>query len=243
VQAPSYVSAKAAPDEVPVRTMSINMLYGRADPVPLVAAAVERADVVMVQELTPEAVAGLTAAGLDKAFPHRILDARPDAQGVGLYSRYPLSSSDRIGGYALAMVQARLHVDGVRRDPTVLSVHLAAPWPQPIGDWNHDLARFPTTLADVAAAADGGAVMVGGDFNATIDMQPFRNLLRDGYRDATEQAGDGRRLTYPANRRIPSFMGIDHVLTRDCTATTTDTLELPGTDHRALFATVMVPRG
>jgi endonuclease/exonuclease/phosphatase (EEP) superfamily protein YafD len=39
------------------------------------------------------------------------------------------------------------------------------------------------------------------------------------------------------------FMGIDHVLTRDATAVSTETVTVPDSDHRALLATVLLPRG
>ena len=241
-QVPWFVRADPLADHVPLRAMTINMLYGRADPVSIVRAADEQADVVMVQEFTQEAADGLAAAGIRQTFPYEFLDARPEATGIGLYSRYPISQRERIGRHALPMVSARIRVDGVTRDTMLLSVHLAAPWPQPIDDWKKDLAEFPATLTQVADQADGGAVVVGGDFNATTDMRPFRDLLANGYRDAAEQAGAGFVRTYPANRRIPSFMGIDHVLTRDCTAVSAHTLELPGTDHRAFVTTVQLPR-
>jgi endonuclease/exonuclease/phosphatase (EEP) superfamily protein YafD len=37
-------------------------------------------------------------------------------------------------------------------------------------------------------------------------------------------------------------MGIDHVLTNRCTATSAETVALPGSDHRGLVAAVDVPR-
>ena len=243
LQLPWYLPATSDSNEVAVRAMTVNMLYGQADPTAVVRTADDRADIVMVQELTPDAVRYLTAAGIGKTFPHQVLDARTGSAGVGIYSRYPIAQQERIGGYQLAMVSARLRVPEVTRDPTVLSIHLDAPWPRPIDGWQGDIAKFPTTLADVAHKADGGAVIVGGDFNSTIDMKQFRDLLTDGYRDAAEQAGGGRELTYPANRRIPPFMGIDHILTRASTATSTATVEIAGTDHLAVIATVMVPRG
>ncbi len=116
------------------------------------------------------------------------------------------------------------------------------PWPQSIVGWQADIAKLPSTLSDVAAEAGDGAVAVGGDFNSTIDMRQFRELLTHGYRDAVWQAGSGRPFTYPANKWYPPVLGIDHILTRNATAVSTSTVELPGTDHRALLATVMVPR-
>lgn len=243
VELPWHLGEHPEPGALPLRVMTTNMQYGRADAASLTAVADANADVVMVQEINPEAVRRLTAAGLDEAFPHHILDARPGAAGVGLYSRHPLTESRRIPGFTLAMVSARVTITPGAPAVTVLSVHLAAPWPQPIGDWRADLARLPDTLADVATEASDGAVLVGGDFNSTIDMQPFRQLLVNGYRDAARQAGTGREMTYPANRRFPPVLGIDHVLTRNAIAESTRTVELPNTDHRALLATVMVPSG
>jgi endonuclease/exonuclease/phosphatase (EEP) superfamily protein YafD len=150
---------------------------------------------------------------------------------------------DKIGGYSMAMVSARLRIDQLTRDPTVVSLHLAAPWPQSIDGWHKDLEKLPTTLADLAARSGDGAILVGGDFNSTVDMLPFRKLLTNGYDDSSKQAGAGRQRTYPADGRIPPIMGIDLILTRDCTAVSTSTIQVRGSDHRALLATVMVPKG
>ncbi len=84
---------------------------------------------------------------------------------------------------------------------------------------------------------------MAGDFNATIDMKPFRELLSNGYHDSAEQAGAGRQFTYRSNKRYPPLIGIDHILTRNATAVTTEAVTIPDTDHRALLATVMVPKG
>ena len=242
VQVPWYVSANPSPDGVALRAMSINMLFGNAEPRAVAELAAAEADVVMLQELTPEAAKGLVDARMADAFPYRALDPHPAAGGIGIYSRYPLTDATLIPGYSLAMVSARISPDGAG-NVTVVSMHFAAPWPQPITGWHNDFDKFPGTMADLAAAADGDPVLIGGDFNATIDMLPFRRLLTNGYRDAAEQSGAGRERTFPANKRYPAFMGIDHFLTRDCTATSSHTVEVPGTDHRALIVTVMLPRG
>jgi endonuclease/exonuclease/phosphatase (EEP) superfamily protein YafD len=97
------------------------------------------------------------------------------------------------------------------------------------------------TLSDLAAQTAHGAVLIGGDLNSTVDMREFRQLLINGYGDAAEQTGSGRNFTYPANRGFPPVIGIDHVLTRNATAVSTHTVEVPNTDHRALLTTVMVP--
>jgi endonuclease/exonuclease/phosphatase (EEP) superfamily protein YafD len=243
VQLPLYVGEDPGPDTVRVRVMTINMYLGQADALAIVREAAVDADVLFVQELTPDAVRALAAAGIDNTLPNHALDPRNEAAGVGIYTRYPMTSSDRMTGYEMAMVSARLRIEGTRADTTVAAAHFAAPWPQRVDGWRGDLERFPSTLADFAAQARGSSVVVGGDFNATVDMSPFRGLLTNGYRDATEQAGAGRQFTYPGNRRIPPFMGIDHVLTRNGTAVSAHTVSIAGSDHRALLATVLLPPG
>jgi endonuclease/exonuclease/phosphatase family metal-dependent hydrolase len=141
------------------------------------------------------------------------------------------------------MISARLRIVGVTIEPTVASVHLASPWPHRIDGWHHDFEFFPGILGRIARDNDRGSIIIAGDFNATIDMHPFRRLLNGGYRDASEQAGTGRQFTYRSNWRIPPFMGLDHVLTRNAIAVSTETVTIPDSDHRALFATVLVPRG
>jgi endonuclease/exonuclease/phosphatase (EEP) superfamily protein YafD len=242
VQMPLSVAATAAGPSVTVRVMTINMLWGRADPEAITAIANGQADVLMVQELTPEAFRGLRAAGIERNFPYHLVAPRPKGAGAGVYSRYPIEPSARIGGLERAMVSARLQIKGVRTDPVVASVHLASPWPRRIDGWHRDLNSLPTVLNALAAEADDGPILIGGDFNATIDMHPFRRLLTGGYRDASEQAGAGRQFTYPDDWPIPPFMGIDHVLTRNATAVSTKTASVSGSDHRALLATVLIPR-
>ena len=221
-------------DGIAVRVLTANLHEGRAEAAALVHAAAG-ADVVALQELTPDAVDRLAAAGLDTAFPHRLVEARAGGAGVGLWSRFPLQDTTAIDGYTMPVLGARLRLPGA--DPHLLVVHLPGPWPQPVDDWRRDIARLPATLRALGA----GPVLVAGDFNATVDIRDFRALLRDGYRDAAGQAGAGPAPTFPADRRLPPLLGIDHVLTRDATATALHTVGIPGSDHRGLIATVRIP--
>lgn len=241
-QLPWYVRADTGPTGTTVRAMTLNMLFGAADPAAALAVASSSADVLMLQELTPAAVDGLTAAGIEKRFPYKAVDARPGATGAAIYSRYPLTDVANVPGFEMAMVKAKTRPPGAATDMTVLSMHFAAPWPQPIDGWQSDLSRFGQTLAELATETGGAPLLIGGDFNATLDMRPFRDLLTNGYRDASEQAGAGRELTFPSNRRFPPLMGIDHILTRNGTAVSAHTVEVAGTDHRAVLATVVVPQ-
>ena len=105
------------------------------------------------------------------------------------------------------------------------------------------MAGAKAQLANFAADAGPGAVIIGGDYNSTPDMRQFRDLLTDGYRDAVEQLGAGFAPTFPSNRWYPPLITIDHILTRNAAASSIRTIEVLGSDHRALLATIEVPTG
>jgi len=226
---------------VDVRVLTANLGVGQADPRAVVALARDSADIVAVQEITQDASDGMSAAGMDAVFPYRVVVPAPRVSGIGIWSRHPIVQSGRIDGYALPMLGARIRVPGVTVDTTVLSVHLAAPWPQPIGPWLRDIGLLPDTLREVAAAAGAGAVIVAGDFNATADMAPFGRLLDEGFGDAAAEAGAGLARTYPGRGNRPPLLGIDHILVRNCSAAAASTVTVPGADHRGLLATLRVP--
>lgn len=239
---PQYLGAeKTTVTTAVVRVLSANLNLGQADPRVLVEVARESADVVVVQEMTPAAANAMSEAGLEGAFPHRMIDPRESADGIGMWSRYPIADARSISGFAMPILSARIRVPGVVIAPSVLAVHLSAPWVHPLHYFRDDMARFPATLRELAHNAGAGAVIVAGDLNATYDMQPFRRLLGEGYRDAAEQAGAGLTRSYPSGPwRLP-LIGIDHVLVYNCTASSAHTVAVPGSDHRGLLTTVDIP--
>ena len=241
---PVYVADALPSGGHRLTVLSANLGLGNADPDRVVAVA-RRADVdvVLLQELTEEATAELHAAGLDELLPHHVTDPRHGAAGVGLWSRHPVADGQTHDGLVFAAVSARLDLGQGRPSPTVLTVHLPGPWPQPASDWLHDMGRLPHLLDDLATRADetGSPVLVGGDFNATYDTAQFRQLLTGGYRDAAEQSGSGSTATYPAGSVVPPVIGIDHVLVRGAVGERVTTVSVPGSDHRALLAVVVLP--
>jgi len=50
----------------------------------------------------------------------------------------------------------------------------------------------------------------------------------------------GAPPTYPTDRGIPPVVAIDHVLVADRTALEVDTVDLPGSDHRAVVARILL---
>lgn len=214
-----------------VRVMSTNLLEGRADSEAVVDLARRHADVVAVQELTPDGLKGLSANGIDAEFPHRIVKPLDGGSGAGLWSRHPLHATGDATSEAVPII-ATLDVPGIATPPVVANVHLSAPWPWTIEWWRADIAQVTDILTNLRTPA-----VVAGDFNSTWDMAQFRSLLGPGYRDAAGRFAP----TYPADSRIPPLLAIDHILVRGCSGSRAWTATVPGTDHRALLAQVQLP--
>jgi endonuclease/exonuclease/phosphatase family metal-dependent hydrolase len=90
---------------------------------------------------------------------------------------------------------------------------------------------------------DGPLRVILGDFNATLDHAAFRDLLDDGYVDAADATGDGLAPTWsggPLNLPIT----IDHVvLDARLGVRATSVHTIAGSDHRAVVAELVLPRG
>ena len=228
-----------------IRILSSNLFNGQADAVSLVELAERNADVVTVIELTPEAANRFSLAGIDEAFPHSHLRPAPGTGGTGIWSRYPLTASlSYPRNSRFQMRAARLRVPGVRFDPLLAGAHIVSPvggHQKTVDDWRLGMAGAKENLNLYARAAGPAAVIIAGDFNSTPDVHQFRDLLTNGYRDAVEQTGAGFAPTYPSNTWYPPVMVIDHVLTRNAAAASIRTVDIPGSDHRALLATIKVP--
>jgi endonuclease/exonuclease/phosphatase (EEP) superfamily protein YafD len=226
-------------DGVDVRVMASNLYVGRASARAVVAmVARERIDVLALEELPPEEVRALDRAGLRRLLPYRNVDARPGANGSGLFSRFPLSrrdpynSTDQNGEpRALVAVPGAPALD-------VQVVH--PPPPSRIATWHRVLGDLPRV-----DRGDGHAHVLLGDFNASLDHRELRRLLGGdgGYVDAADATGKGLVATWPTNRRFPPVITIDHVLADPRSRVQRfDAYKIKGSDHRAVVATVRIPR-
>lgn len=242
VELPWYIGPTAPEgNTVRVRVMSSNLRMGTAIPASLVSTAMQNADVLAVQELPIGLARELH--GLDATFPYRALAPRDRAEGVGIWSRYPLEQPRHFYSDEMALTSVMVRAPGVAAATTIVTAHLPGPFPKPVSDWRQGMDRLSTSLRDYAAAAGKGAIIVAGDLNATNDMSDFRRLLRDGYRDAAEQAGAGIQFTFPADSAVPPIVAIDHILTFQATATSMHTARVPISDHLALIADVALAPG
>ncbi|GAB2664950.1 endonuclease/exonuclease/phosphatase family protein [Prescottella soli] len=219
-----------------VRIMQANIKVGQADPSALVRTVRERdVDVLTVQELTDESIAGLHAAGLDDLLPHRfVVSHGPGGEGGGIYSRYPLSNTRNLAGFLSANLFADLDV-GLREPLALFAVHPAPAYLFPAPLWAKELRELHSELESNALRDN---VVVSGDFNATYTQRQYRALLTDGYADVADQLGAGLVPTMPADRRIPPLIGIDRMITKGAVATSLERIDIVGSDHHGLVVDV-----
>lgn len=212
--------------------LSLNMYKGLADPDQLVAQAQE-ADVVVLVEATPSALAGLADRGWSDRFPYAAGGTDGVQSDTAVYSRFPLTDSALLGTTSFqqwSTVVAVPGTEGVR----VLAVHPCNPYCGG-GLWASEHAA----LAQEAAADLGAPLVMAGDFNAVDDHGPMLRLRRLGLESGTDIAGAGWLPTYPANRPFPPLLPIDHVLLDDqLTATSVTRVRIAGSDHLGLLTRI-----
>jgi endonuclease/exonuclease/phosphatase (EEP) superfamily protein YafD len=229
---PLYVSDRVQLGE-PLTVLTANLHFGDADPFALIKLVKDhRVDVLATEELTPREVDLLRGAGLDKELPYSELAPFRDADGCGLWSRYPI---DR-----LPPLEARFQSPGAlvkmpTRQVVVRVLHAFPPtdgalYRQDYAGLTRQIRRLDPMMATVLA----------GDFNATADNSLLRRLMGSRYRDASEQAGSGLQATW-APTGWPMLLHLDHVLVdQHFDVRSTQVLDLPGSDHRALLAHLVV---
>jgi len=218
-----------------IAVLAANIHHGTADPKALVALVEQlHPDLLSVEELTPRFAGELRAAGIDRLLPETHLAVHTNVSGAGLYSRYPLRPLPEPARFQFRMPRALLELPegGKLR---VVGVHPYPPLRDRVAEWSAALESLP-------AAGSGVPWLLPGDFNATLDHTELRDLLGRGYRDAAEVAGEGLEPTWPAGRTLPPLITIDHVLAdRRLGIAAYDVLDLPGSDHRAVYAEVALP--
>ena len=234
----SLTDGDQAGDGQRLRVMTANLLHGRADAAALLALARDsRADVLALQELTPDAVAALDAAGMRTLFPHRVFRDEPGGSGSGIAATVPLRQIVLIEQSTLEQVSVVADLSGPQ-DVEITSVHVfpGVVSASAMTTWERELEALPTP------DPGGRPRILAGDFNATLDHTAFTRLIDRGYWDAAELTGEGLRPTWSQYPFGPPVT-IDHVLMdRRISASSLAVYEVPGTDHHAVVTELVMPQ-
>jgi hypothetical protein len=230
--APQVVGSNPAAAEGAQRivVMNANLYEGRGSAEDVVDAVRDNhVDVLVLEEITPQLLEQMDALGLAELLPDRVGEPDPFVAGTMILADQPLTDHVRL---RTVFQGWEATYDGL----TVLGVHPVAPV-DPAG-WRADHAAI------LKQAEDDQADLIVGDMNATADHEPMRQLDDAGFRDAGEVSNEGWQPTWPANHvgvfpLLPPLVRIDHVLIGDRLASLgTRTVDIAGTDHDALLATV-----
>ena len=239
--APQFVGDNPAPPDgvTPLVVMTTNFYAGEADAADVVRMADEQdVGLLVVNEITFGTLTQLEEAGVDDLLPYRIGEPNGAVDGTMVFSREPLGEPTRLEtNFQSWQVTVGEGDDAL----TLLAVHPTAPVP-PAGasTWRAEHAVL------LAAAQDAAADLVLGDMNASPDHATMRAWRDAGYRDSLELVNAGWSPTWPSNGitpapgvHPPALIQIDHVLVGSTLAVEeSSTVVVPGTDHRAVIATV-----
>lgn len=204
------------------------------------AAPIRRArpDLVTLEEATPLQAQALEATGALAGLRHRYEVNWDNPFAFLVASRYRLSNTRTVfgNGEPLAVVTTvHLPVGPI----TLLVVHTVSPVPVSWHQWASDLKIIRTLVRRLGTRR----LLVAGDFNATWGNRGFVGVVDTGLTDAAAGLGHVFQMTWPQGMGVPPFVRIDHVLTGTGLAVThLRTTDGPGSDHRALVATLAVRR-
>ncbi len=235
---PFLADAHGSPTGNTFTVMTANLHIGRADPA-AVLGAMDRygVDILVLEEVTPSALAELDMGGIDRRLDHRAGAPSEGRDGIMVFANEHLHE---VGVIDAATPGYDVEVATGRGPLHILAVHPTAP-NNGVAQWSRDL-----DVVVASARASNGPTVVAGDFNATLDHPQLRALMDFDYRDASADAGLGWRPTWPSPGNIrldgvglPSLFGLDHVFIRGpLEATYARTRAIPGTDHRALVTRI-----
>lgn len=226
VAAPHVLTNTVDPGDDDVIVVAANLQQGQAQAVAMADAVHQNGvDVLVLTEVTEEALKALDDDGLEALLPHRAGTTAQGVRGTLVLSSYPLTVQ--------APIEATFHQPVVRVERpqgafTLAGVHSAAPTTE---RWRGDLSK----IAAWRAERPQGPLVIAGDFNAGANHPGFREAA-DGMTDAHEAAGGGWVRTWPKGWWVPAWAHLDHVLVQDVDVVSAGTVDVPGSDHAAVWA-------
>lgn len=197
---PDVASMSAPLSEAVFSVASANVFFRNHDSAPLRRwLEQERPDAVVIVEFTPGFAESLQALS---GFPYRKLLAQPDAFGIAILSRHPITQYEVVrDDDDRPMVKVRIRWAG--REIGLAALH---PMP-PMTPHFHALRNRTLALLTPTTGWDDMPAIVAGDFNATPWSDAFDGPTQRGWRRAT-----GLTPTWPMVWRGWMGIPIDHVL-------------------------------
>ncbi|VXB19510.1 Endonuclease [Arthrobacter sp. 9V] len=251
-------SLPAGTPAVQLRVMSLNSEYGEADAATIVRLVRENGiQLLTIQEHTQGLEDALHSAGMEEVLPNLLSEPNDDASGGAVFSVFPLEAVGLLPDTPFRMDVMRVLLtdpaSGAKSTLSLTNVHTLPPVDERIGQWRSDLDKV------ARQASRPGNQLLMGDYNATYDHSEFRALLDTGLSRQDARAGvqDGRKLvdvgtasgarfspTWPMEGLPLPGIVLDHMVTSPGIGSSDYSVhQIPGSDHAAIMATLIVPAG
>lgn len=187
----AMASTRADTGDMIARVMTFNVYKGHADAKAIVdIVRDQRVEVLALQETTNDFIKKLDEAGIHSYLPYSQVSSSDGVYGNGIWSATELGRpvDDEVGSSASFMPGGTVTFGGGKAQLRFVSVHTTAPIP---GYWS----RWKRSLDELASmrSREGSRYVFMGDFNATTDHTPFRNILGTGSRTPRGSRGTGSR--------------------------------------------------
>ncbi len=243
-QAPLYRGADEQVSDSDLTVMQANIYLGQADPDALVSRVRDSGvDVLTVVELTSEAVGALERAGLRQALPFVFLRPRDGGGGAGIYARAPADRRATLAwvrivesSCATASSEPHAHLDLCTAPIAAVSRTVVA-----LG------CRAPRVALDPLRRHRSTDHRRRCELDLRSPLLPAATVGTAGFAPADRRrraSRIGRRRDYPAGRPYPSLLALDRVLTRNGpTPTSFRRIDLPGSDHHGVLASIRLSEG
>ncbi|WP_313811082.1 endonuclease/exonuclease/phosphatase family protein [Glutamicibacter sp.] len=218
-----------------LRIFSLNVQHSEAD-IRQISDVIINNDVgvVVLAEANEQFITGVRNSAADQMLRYRTGKVTPgDASGTVILSRYPLTPQEPISGFGMdasfdqpvTVVNhpklGALRLAGIHTQPPV--VDRAISWKQSLEQleaWSNDNRNLPLIIA--------------GDFNASQGHPAYRSLAKQ-FTDSAVAAGIFPLPTWPSS--LP-FTAIDHILVTDFCPHSWERIDIAGSDHRGVLASV-----
>jgi endonuclease/exonuclease/phosphatase (EEP) superfamily protein YafD len=213
-----------------LRVLSANVMFDNPQHTALVDELKSYdADVIFLQEVTPDWWRAVREGGLLRTHPYVIEAARWGADGMAMLSRRPFLSKQLLHVGRRPVPTATVRVG--RTEVHLVDVHVVAPVRSFEENRDQQLA-----INRIVREAPRPRI-VAGDFNATPTNRWYQELIDLGFHEVHEAVGEPFATSWPnATRRVPPIR-LDHVFVDDPPVVPLDVHQGTGTgsDHRPVI--------
>lgn len=181
----------------------------------LEAIGATRADVVALQEVTPEWAAAIVAE-YENEYPHRLFHEVVGAGGLGMLSKYPLTDLGVVPGFEGWHPSWHLLADTPLGEIQVINVHLRPEVSAREGYVEEYLTADEDHLAEIQyiteACDEDAPTVVLGDFNESPDGEAIELLESRGFENALPLFHPGQETWRKSSYLGQAVSTIDHVM-------------------------------